>query len=77
MGDRNGLRLHPEAVRRGERSTSAKLTEAQVLEIRRRLAIGGRGTGVVLAREFNVCTSTISAIKEGHHWSHLCAKEAA
>ncbi len=34
-GDRNGTRLHPESVLRGEKNHNAKLTDAQVLEIRR------------------------------------------
>ena len=68
-GDRNGLRVHPESVRRGERSASAKLTEAQVTEIRRRLRDGE--LGYRLADEFGVLKTTISAIKTRRTWTHL------
>lgn len=53
----------------GERNGGAKLTEHQVLEIRRRLA--GGGSGASLGREFGVCQTTISRIKLGHDWKHI------
>lgn len=46
-----------------------KLTAAQALEIRERLARGERG--VDLAREFGVTPSSISAIKTGRRFSWL------
>jgi NUMOD4 motif/HNH endonuclease len=48
---------------RGERNGAAKLTNAQALEIRRRLAAGERG--INLAREFRVGQPTITRIKKG------------
>lgn len=33
-GNKNGLRVHPESVQRGEKHTSSKLTKKQVLEIK-------------------------------------------
>jgi transposase-like protein len=70
-GDRNGLRVHPESVLRGERSTSAKLKDAEVREIRERLMLGE--TGDSLAREFGVVKTTISAIRRAKNWRHESA----
>jgi len=49
--------------RAGERNGMAKLSDCQVIEIRRRLAIGERG--IDLSREFGVGRPTISTIKTG------------
>lgn len=49
-------------VPRGERHSRAKLSNAQVAEIRRRLA-GNEVTGRALAREYGVCESLISSVK--------------
>jgi hypothetical protein len=57
-GDRNGRRLHPEAYAVGERTPMAKLSEKQVVEIKRRLRAGEKGNA--LAREFKVLKTTIS-----------------
>jgi hypothetical protein len=48
---------------RGERNGAAKLTNAQAIEIRKRLKKGERGSD--LAREFSVRDSTITRIKKG------------
>ena len=48
---------------RGERNAQAKLTHAQAIEIRRRLAGGERGSD--LAKEFGVGHPTITRIKKG------------
>jgi HNH endonuclease len=73
-GDRNGRRTHPEACR-GEKIGGSKLTESQVMEIRRRLSDGEPGSS--LAREFRVLKTTISSIKNGRNWKHLGGPVAA
>ncbi len=55
----------------GERQNHAKLTEAQVLEIRERRAAGEMRNA--LAAEFGVSGSTISNIANGQTWRHLSA----
>jgi hypothetical protein len=78
-GERHGLRLHPErhgsktkpeSVLRGEQNVSAKLTEAQVIEIRRRFAAGGI-TKVALGREYGVSGVLISHIVTRKIWRHV------
>lgn len=54
---------------RGTNHPQAKLTEADVLEIRRRYAKGE--TGVSLAREFDIQPTTVSWIVRRVTWSHL------
>lgn len=53
IGDRNPSRLYPDRVVRGERHPFAKLTDAQVEEIRARVAAGGV-THQQLATEYGV-----------------------
>ncbi len=53
----------------GEWNGCAKLTEADVLEIRQRYAAGERQTH--LAREFGVTQSNISEITLRHTWKHV------
>lgn len=53
---------------RGERSGSHKLTEQDVLEIRRRC---GHETSRQLGREYGVSHTTILAAISGHHWRYL------
>lgn len=72
-GVRHGSVTHPERVARGERVASARLTAAQVLEIRRRLAAGERG--VDLAAAFGVKKSVVSKIARRATWSHLITQE--
>lgn len=50
----------------GEHNFNAKLTSAQVRDIRSRL--GPRGSGVALAREFGVTKQLISHIANGRRW---------
>ncbi len=69
-GDRNGSRLHPESRPRGERNTAARLTEQQVLSIRRRFALGERNQAT-LAKEFGVSKHTIHMIVRNKAWCHL------
>jgi len=70
-GDRSWSRNHPELVARGERQGRHKLTEVEVVEIRRRAVAGERRSGVRMAREYGVCQSTINYVISGHHWRHL------
>lgn len=63
--DTKGRSKHPA----GQDSGSAKLTNAQVLEIRDRLSAGERGAS--LAREFSVDHSQIYRIKSGHIWASV------
>ena len=59
----------PTNYRRGERNPAAKLTEAQVIEIKRLLA---RGAGYrFLAERFGVHRVTIGAIARGELWWHV------
>jgi group I intron endonuclease len=53
----------------GSGNHAAKLTEDQVREIKRRLALGEKG--YVLAAEFGVGGSVISNIKNGRVWRHV------
>lgn len=53
----------------GERSGTAKLTEAKVREIKQRLAAGA--SQHPLAREFGISRSLIQAIKAGKVWAHV------
>ena len=57
-----------DAVRHQRRG---KLSADDVRAIRHALAIGARGTGLQLAHEYDVCSTTISAIKVGRHYGHL------
>lgn len=54
---------------RGSKQGQSVLNETSVLEIKRRLADGEQGA--VLAGEFGVARSTISAIRSGKNWSWL------
>ncbi len=57
------------APHRGSSHHAAKLTEADVLTIRRRLSQGERGLD--LAKEYGVTGSTISRIKVRRDWRHI------
>jgi hypothetical protein len=54
----------------GEMHPSAKLTESKVSEIKRRFT-GKIGEQQILAKEFGVSDSIISAIKTGKYWKHV------
>lgn len=56
----------------GEEKGSAKLTDAQVLEIRAKLAAGVQGK--VLAAEYRISTPVISVIKNAKAWRHLATE---
>jgi hypothetical protein len=68
-GLRNGKHTKPERTPRGERAGNARLTEAQVREIRLR-----RGNGETLeslGNAYNVHMSTIHLIDKRRNWSHI------
>ena len=67
IGRRHWSVQHPERVR-GSANGSAKLTEAQVLEIR-----ASSEKGVTLAERYGVSQSHISAVRKGKGWPHLKA----
>jgi hypothetical protein len=84
VGSRNGSRTSPERlsrganhwrtrkpelVARGETHWKARLTAAQVLEMRRRSAAGE--TSLSLSKEFGVNPSTGHAAISGKTWRHL------
>lgn len=73
-GDRQGARLHPETVVRGEAHHSAKLSEADVLAIRARSLSGE--TMLKLSKEYRVDHATVRRIVTGHTWKHLPANIA-
>lgn len=54
---------------RGSRSNLSKLTEAQVTEIKARLAAGD-GTAAI-AKDYGVTTGNVYAIKTGRSWRHV------
>ena len=66
-GTSHGAETHPEKFR-GEGNHFAKLTEAQVIEIRARV---GKRNGAALAREFGVTRGAVNAIKRGRAWNCL------
>ncbi len=65
--DAKGRSNRPRLV--GENHGMAKLTEAQVREIRARFADGVRRS--TLARQFGVTWTTIQGILDGRLWAHL------
>jgi len=54
---------------KGEKNPIAKLTEAQVREIK--IALANGESGAALARKYCVGQDTISLIKRGKNWSHV------
>jgi hypothetical protein len=54
---------------KGEKHSRAKLTEADVIEIRRRLAAGE--VQRALAEAFGIGSSTVGRIKTGKAWTHV------
>ncbi|WP_157693435.1 HNH endonuclease [Pseudarthrobacter equi] len=54
----------------GSRNPAAKLTDASVREIRRRLAVGGN-TIRALAKEYGVHPSAISQLRDNKTWRHV------
>lgn len=67
-GLKHGTVTHPN-FRIGSKVWSAKLTEDQVLDIRRRGAMGEKQKNI--AKEFNVKPTTICAILKTRSWKHV------
>ncbi len=61
----------PITDKKGEDNPSAKLTEADVREIRRRLAIGKKNRVDAIARDFEVTPQTIWGISTRKSWGHV------
>lgn len=68
-GDAHFSRTRPELLARGERNGSARMTEAKVREIRRRVAEGERRQ--IVANEFGIAITTVSAIIRRLIWKHV------
>lgn len=68
-GQSHMSRTRPDAVRRGENASGSRLTNEQVLEIRRRCAGGVKQSD--LASEFHVNQSQISDVVSRVTWRHL------
>lgn len=64
-GGRNGARLHPESVCRGDNSPHSKLTEEQVMKIKTDCR-----SSYLIAEEHGVNPSTIQRIRRGESWKH-------
>jgi hypothetical protein len=69
-GDKNGARLHPERLARGEANPAAKLTKAEVIQIRELYAAGGT-TLMKLGAQFGVSYAMISLIVRRQKWAHI------
>jgi hypothetical protein len=69
-GKRNGHYTHPERTAHGSLLKSAKLTEAQVQDIR---AYYGQGkiSQSAIAREYGIGISTVNAIVHRKTWKHV------
>ncbi len=74
-GERHGRHTRPEATARGSRSGRAKLTEAQVLAIRDRVACGE--SQAAIARSLGVTPTIVSRILRGKIWKHLANSSTA
>lgn len=68
-GDRHGSRTHPESTAKGERNGHARLTAAQVVDMRRRFTEGERV--VDLAREHSVHAATVWDAVHCKTWRHI------
>jgi hypothetical protein len=68
-GERHGSRTHPERVQRGEDKSSARVTEAQVREIRAAYAAGELYRE--LAARFPVSRASIGRIVTRESWRHV------
>lgn len=70
QGDDHWTRKRPGDVLKGEKANGAKLTAADVLEIRRAYSVGEQNQ-VQLAAKFGVRQTNIAAIIGRHTWKHL------
>jgi HNH endonuclease len=69
-GNRNGTRLYPERIARGEQINTAKLTERDVVEIRR-LSSEEHLSARVLGRMFNISGVMVGKIVSRVSWKHV------
>lgn len=69
-----GLATYPD-VGPGERSPSSKLRNEDVIEIKKRIAMGEGNKSI--ARDFGVSPGTIGFIKTGETWSHISVTEVS
>lgn len=69
-GDRHGARLHPEALARGEAHGRTRLTEDDVRAIRLRYAAGGTSLPA-LGREYGMAFSAVGRIVNRKTWKHV------
>lgn len=70
FGDRNGTRLYPKTVLRGENAKTSKLINIQVLSIREKYVPNKYGYRK-LRKEYNVSEVTIRNIIKRRSWKHL------
>lgn len=69
-GDEHWSRRKPECMARGEKQGASKLTEAEVLEIRRLYAAGGIYQRALAVR-FGVSQPAIKCITKRQTWAHI------
>ena len=69
FGVRNGRHTFPDKTARGSRVNTAKLTESQVIELRRLSASGM--SSYLLADRFGITPSTARKIVRGIYWRHV------
>lgn len=69
VGDRNGSRLYPERLWRGEKHTESKLTETNVRDIRQRVSCGEKRCN--LAQEYGVTGALVGLIVKRKIWRHI------
>ena len=71
LAENQADRLRDGTSNRGERHGHSKLTEEQVLEARRLVASGPKGTLFALARSWGVTRSALGAAVRGQSWGWL------
>lgn len=67
--DRNGSRLHPELLVRGDRHPNRVTSEDDVLAMRHERAAGARLRD--LAERYGMCVANVSKITAGTAWAHV------
>ena len=70
VGNKNGSRLHPERLVRGERHPLVKLSERDVLHIRYLYANGGI-TMKILGQQYGVTEVCIRSVITRRTWNHV------
>lgn len=72
LGDRNGVRTHPEKWKRGQEHACSKTTDEVVIELRKLYVCRSKEFGAsALARKFGLGRSAVVHIVKGHGWKHL------